>query len=62
MHSPVSGSVALAAIVAAALACPRPAPAATLTRAEMHLRVLREDNGTSGEMTLLGPIRLSATR
>jgi hypothetical protein len=35
---------------------------ATLSRAEMHLRVLREDNGTSGEMTLLGPIRLSATR
>jgi hypothetical protein len=24
--------------------------------------VLREDNGTSGEMTLLGPIRLSAPR
>jgi hypothetical protein len=35
---------------------------ATLSRAEMHLRVLREDNGTSGEMTLLGPIRLSATQ
>jgi hypothetical protein len=35
---------------------------ATVSRTEMHLRVLREDNGTSGEMTLLGPIRLSATR
>ena len=35
---------------------------ATLSKAEMHLRVLREDNGTSGEMTLLGPIRLSPTR
>jgi hypothetical protein len=35
---------------------------ATLSRAEMHLHVLREDNGTSGEMTLLGPIRLIPTR
>lgn len=35
---------------------------ATVSRAEMHLRVLREDNGTTGEMTLLGPIRLIVTR
>jgi hypothetical protein len=35
---------------------------ATLSRTEMHLRVFREDNGTTGEMTLLGPIRSSATR
>ena len=27
-----------------------------------HLRVLREDNGTTGEMTLLGPIRSSPPR
>lgn len=35
---------------------------ATLSRTEMHLRVFREDNGTTGEMTLLGPIHLTATR
>jgi hypothetical protein len=35
---------------------------ATVSGAEMHLRVFREDNGTTGEMTLLGPIRRSANR
>lgn len=34
---------------------------ATLSRAEMHLRTLRQDNGTSGEMTLIGPIHLGTT-
>ena len=35
---------------------------ATLSKTEMHLRVFREDNNTTGEMTLLGPIRFRPTR
>jgi hypothetical protein len=35
---------------------------ATLSRTEMHLRLLRQDNGTWSEMTLIGPIRLDPTR
>ncbi len=35
---------------------------ATVSKSEMHARTRREDNGTSGEMTLLGPIRSSASR
>lgn len=35
---------------------------ATVSKTEMHLNVFREDNGTTGEMTLVGPMRPSATR
>ncbi|HUK36937.1 MAG TPA: hypothetical protein VLV86_23645 [Vicinamibacterales bacterium] len=33
---------------------------ATVSRTEMHARAFREDNGTTAEMTLLGPIRPGA--
>jgi len=35
---------------------------ATVSKTEMHLKVFREDNGTTGEMTLLGPIRPEPAR